>query len=98
MENSHCDRDLQEGNKRKSRQLQTCFIDKCAMQNPGINNQRQPDVTPTGSQPDKRKPTWIHARKSCASKLMEFMDRVTKSVDEGIAVDIFYLDFAKACD
>jgi ribonuclease P/MRP protein subunit RPP40 len=36
--------------------------------------------------------------KSCASNLVEFMDRVTRSVDEGTAVDIFYLDFAKAFD
>jgi hypothetical protein len=36
--------------------------------------------------------------KSCASNLVEFMDKVTKSVDEGTAVDIFYLDFAKAFD
>jgi hypothetical protein len=36
--------------------------------------------------------------KSCASNLLEFMDRVTKLVDEGIAVDIFYLDFAIAFD
>jgi hypothetical protein len=33
--------------------------------------------------------------KSCASNLVEFMDKVTKLVDEGSAVDIFYLDFAK---
>jgi retron-type reverse transcriptase len=29
---------------------------------------------------------------------MEFMDFVTKAVDEGKPVDIFYLDFAKAFD
>ncbi len=36
--------------------------------------------------------------KSCASNLVLFMDKVTKAVDEGKAVDIFYLDFAKAFD
>ena len=36
--------------------------------------------------------------RSCASSLVEFMDKVTKAVDEGKSVDIFYLDFAKAFD
>ncbi len=35
--------------------------------------------------------------RSCATNLVEFMDFVTESVD-GESVDIFYLDFAKACD
>jgi hypothetical protein len=36
--------------------------------------------------------------KSCATNLVKFMDKVTKAVDEGKSVDIFYLDFAKAFD
>jgi hypothetical protein len=36
--------------------------------------------------------------KSCASNLVTFMDYVTRAVDEGESVDIFYLDFAKAFD
>ena len=36
--------------------------------------------------------------KSCATNLCQFMDKVTKAVDEGKAVDIVYLDFAKAFD
>jgi hypothetical protein len=36
--------------------------------------------------------------KSCATNLVEFMDVVTKAVDEGEAVDIFFLDFVKAFD
>jgi hypothetical protein len=36
--------------------------------------------------------------KSCASNLVTFMDFVTKAVDDGESVDIFYLDFAKAFD
>jgi hypothetical protein len=36
--------------------------------------------------------------KSCATNLTFFMDKVTRAVDEGKAVDIIYLDFAKAFD
>jgi len=36
--------------------------------------------------------------KSCATNLVLFLDKVTKAVDEGKSVDIFYLDFAKAFD
>jgi hypothetical protein len=36
--------------------------------------------------------------RSCATNLTQFMDTVTKAVDENKAVDIFYLDFAKAFD
>ncbi len=36
--------------------------------------------------------------KSCATNLIEFMERLTKIVDKGSKADIFYLDFAKAFD
>ncbi len=36
--------------------------------------------------------------KSCASNLVTFMEFVTKAVDDGESVNIFYLDFAKAFD
>lgn len=36
--------------------------------------------------------------KSCSSNLVLFMDKITKEVDDGKSVDIFYLDFAKAFD
>jgi Reverse transcriptase (RNA-dependent DNA polymerase) len=36
--------------------------------------------------------------RSCATNLFEFMDSVTKNVDSGKPVDIFYLDFSKAFD
>jgi ribonucleases P/MRP protein subunit RPP40 len=36
--------------------------------------------------------------RSCATNIIEFMEIVTKSVDKGESVDIFYLDFSKAFD
>ena len=38
------------------------------------------------------------AKKSCTTKLLEFLEKVTKILDEGDPVDIIYLDFAKAFD
>jgi ribonucleases P/MRP protein subunit RPP40 len=36
--------------------------------------------------------------RSCAANLTSFIDKVTKAVEEGKAVGIVYLDFAKAFD
>jgi hypothetical protein len=36
--------------------------------------------------------------RSCATDLVDFMDFVTKAVDDGKSVDVLYLDFAKAFD
>jgi hypothetical protein len=36
--------------------------------------------------------------KSCATNLVEFMDKVSKAMEKGKSVDIFYLDFSKAFD
>jgi Reverse transcriptase (RNA-dependent DNA polymerase) len=36
--------------------------------------------------------------RSCTTNLLEFMEEVTKAADNGKAVDIVYLDFAKAFD
>ena len=36
--------------------------------------------------------------RSCASNLLSFLDRITAAVDSGKAVDIVFLDFAKAFD
>ena len=36
--------------------------------------------------------------KSCTTNLLEFMEKVTDAADKGKAVDIVYLDFAKAFD
>ena len=38
------------------------------------------------------------ASKSCQTNLLEYMNTLTKLVDEGYNVDILYLDFAKAFD
>src|SRR6184192_4021210 len=36
--------------------------------------------------------------KSCLSNLLDFFEEVTRNLDEGEAVDLVYLDFAKAFD
>ena len=37
-------------------------------------------------------------RKSCGTNLLEFLERVTRAVDEGKPYDVIFLDFAKAFD
>ena len=37
-------------------------------------------------------------KKSCTTNLLEYLEKVTQAVDEGKAVDVVYLDFAKAFD
>ena len=37
-------------------------------------------------------------KKSCTTNLLEFMERVTREVDQGNAMDLIYLDFSKAFD
>ena len=36
--------------------------------------------------------------KSCVTQLLEFMEDITKAIDQGKEVDIIYLDFSKAFD
>ena len=36
--------------------------------------------------------------RSCCTNLLEFFEQITKSVDDGVPVDIVFLDFAKAFD
>ena len=38
------------------------------------------------------------SEKSCLSNLLDFFEEITKMLDEGEAVDLIYLDFAKAFD
>ena len=38
------------------------------------------------------------AAKSCQTNLIDYLDTLTKLVDEGYSVDVIYLDFAKAFD
>jgi hypothetical protein len=38
------------------------------------------------------------ARKSCTTNLLEFLETLTRTVDEGNAMDVIFLDFAKAFD
>jgi hypothetical protein len=38
------------------------------------------------------------AGRSCTTNLLTFQEEITKFTDEGVPVDIFYLDFAKAFD
>ena len=40
----------------------------------------------------------LFPKKSCTTNLLEYLEKVTKAVDEGKDVDIVYLDFAKAFD
>ncbi len=37
-------------------------------------------------------------KKSCTTNLLEFLEKLTKTLDEGEAMDIVFLDFAKAFD
>ena len=38
------------------------------------------------------------ARRSCLTNLLEYINTLTKLVDEGHSVDVVYLDFSKAFD
>ena len=38
------------------------------------------------------------SKKSCLTNLLEYLETLTKLVDEGHSADVVYLDFAKAFD
>ena len=40
----------------------------------------------------------FRAGRACCTKLLEFMEEVTETIDRGEEVDVIYLDFAKAFD
>jgi len=40
----------------------------------------------------------FHKGRSCLSNLLVFLDKVTGSIDSGEAVDVIFMDFAKAFD
>ena len=37
-------------------------------------------------------------KRSCLTNLLEFMEIITEHVDDGLPVDVIYLDFQKAFD
>ena len=41
---------------------------------------------------------WVHQRRSYLTNLLETLDDITTSIDEGIDVDVIYLDFSKVFD
>jgi hypothetical protein len=67
-------------------------IRKKPIPDPGSRGQKG-----TGSQIRIRNTGFLPG-KSCATNLTMFMGTVTKATDEGKAVNIIYLDFAKAFD
>ena len=45
-----------------------------------------------------RHSTVLEQIKSTTTNMLQFLETVTKNIDEGVAMDIIYLDFAKAFD
>ena len=41
---------------------------------------------------------FMQKKKSCTTNLLEFLEKVTESIDSGTPMDIIYLDFSKAFD
>ena len=41
---------------------------------------------------------FMQKKKSCTTNLLEFLEKVTESIDSGTPMDIIYLDFSKTFD
>ena len=46
----------------------------------------------------KQQTAWIHERQKLSNKPDFFFEEVSKTLDRGVAVEVVYLDFAKAFD
>jgi hypothetical protein len=58
----------------------------------------QPDGTSTEHQLLRPSQHGRMPKKSCIPNLLEFLEKITKTMDEGEAEDVVFLDFAKAFD
>jgi hypothetical protein len=69
------------------------------MQENGVNFEGQDNEPPDREKPNQEVAARVHRPgHSWETNLVEFMDFVTKAVDDGKSVNIFYSDFAKAFD
>jgi ribonucleases P/MRP protein subunit RPP40 len=70
----------------------------CLLPGHGKYPQRRNCTAPGPQQYNKKTQHGFRAGRSCTTNLLEFFEPVTKAADEGKAINIVYLDFAKAFD